>query len=1827
MSALTVVQTFIKTVTVSESINDLKVHFIFPKLVIIEDKRKIIIVDITHEIGDEVNKTGVFELKYDVTDGVLQDHFLWLTVTSNEFYVVNVFKNILIKISSDNYANYDIQHIVKEGNNLVLISKSGECLAAPFTTEELDNKIKSGEKEITVTLEKLNVCRFVSKPQFNMTLLNGINAYLDVGKIILECIITGTKDVLHANIHLEYMVPWGNAVVLGNKNNMWIHDLNDFKTTFEFPNVESKYYPVAATNETLYYLLWDEDKIQVYSASISQAQHDSLELSSGDVKTSKYSQDALKIQLNTVIESALSNVKPGQVLPQLHTLFNSITDYDFLINAAIKLCQQNILYKAIVYPLQTKIFNENNKHLINLINDLSNKIDLLEYIMFRGDNLYADCNLFEKNFIQLCILFISKSDLDLATICWLKYSELKLGFEHNDILSILKAIPCNIKMGALVIWLHNFVTSVLEENPFYIDLFVKWTTERVFYLEQSPYWPKIGLKFIQEVIIVLENSVKTISIRPTSLDDLDVLKGHINYVIELKEKYKINMMLSELSAQHPTEVALIMLRRCYTEDLRDFLQNNLPSYASRYLFEIDDILYSFIESEATFSGGSVDGVRLQMLLNAFRSVSRKLDCLLQVLKVLDVPWDNIILDIAVTAAASATKDFTVTDTDKILAQEIHNEINYAKVKVLLKKYNFPLTCTNYNLVLHKITDATSVDVNDLKVITGNLPTYANISHILYIDKCLQNCETKQALNYFKELSSKEKRILLKTMINKYELIVVSGTCNNVLERNYLDFLKATQLVDNIQMKAMENLYYLKNSYDITLSINEMYIENCIADKVDIWIQNNGYSISSDFGRCLLQLTNKDWLRKTPLALLRRSSTSQKVREVIECMLTCKSNNLVMISIFKSFKDGNNSKLLIECSNILSELASNCDEECIHFLMNKISMLNSLINTNIVLKNLSVAWKFHYIFLPITSVGALNDLIDFYDEIFSDQMNLENEISYIANRNDFIPFRIISFLLTVSFESKMNLFDDVLNTRDRLVKKLLAKITSSQELDSMLLTILLIIQSNFEDTDDKMWILETLRGQTETLTPSIMCYLSASVIKTVFGSSAMLPQQLITYPPKFILKSKFDIELSEVALPPGCEETWEAKIFLFHVLKQNPNTTMDRLFDLCRSLKVLFSEGLSLLLISILTNWDLRYKLSDNDLDCRELKLENNETELISKCSIIWESIDNKNLIKDVLSDFWKKGEVLLHGSVISINPYYYEVYSCIYYLLFGSRAELRINKEYLLLNFLKYYKRKGMPKQYEFEMFSVKGLFPEIGFHRLPFHLFMREDMWSHLKSEITLETYEKWLPIVAILSLDNDLQTAKDMICSNAVKQTMTTRTKCQDTDKNSKENELWRLTPQEEPLLRTAHKCVRHIANMEWAAACLFYVLQGCARGVDQVAAAHLCYQFSQHWAAQQPVNRAVRQMERLYSTLSTRHALHKICWTCEEFIRLSSEPTQLIQALYLHPQFIDKIALHDVNRAVNEIADKNNINISSIRIQILENILEKPQMDNNFSPGLNTRELITAKYILKATCPKMGAIYLSRIVFDDEYGFNKCKKLRAFQCLMSVVDPNTAVKVTNYERESLWCSLLELLYTVKLEKIDMPWVVATFVQDKTLAIRQLLQVASGNAEGLKIAAELARRYGDAKIIHDLIPLLLQASLHEEIIPLLLKSFYPLDDVISTAWRAVMLTPFQRADYPITERQRKKCINVLNLLPVCPLIKDEDLVEIWKNCIRCKCLGLGCLVLPYMSAQTRQKLTEIQKIDKRNLVIGLKNLQTESYLVSGAMVVVENMGSKPYR
>ncbi|CAK1544625.1 unnamed protein product [Leptosia nina] len=1478
----------IKKIKLQKEINHLRAHLVYPKVVVFEDSMCIFVVDLI--CVNTTSEQELFTFDSEIVQYVFDEDFLWLVLKSSEVYVISLLLNSALKIVISNFANYKISGFEKDDNNIVLVSVSGERLVTPLSKKELCIEFENGVKELQVSLQK-NLqsykCNSV-RAQYN----NGLYVCAHDRSLSLTCPVTGITDKLPMPEDIDYIVPWEDAAVVSSKQQMWLLD-SHFNKLYDFEKINSQYIPLGSNENVFYYASWDTN-VQFYSSSLKNI--DSQDYQSTNISTRPETcQNILQAELKALVQEALESDEVKE-LQQFHKLFSDVEDLLFLIGLASKLCKHKISYKPILCSIQKRVFLSENITVINAFHEIMIKLDLLEYIYFRAITHYSDVDIFKMNIIEICELFVSKSDLDLASICWLKFLKLNMTPSSEDILKILYAIPVNIKLGALVIWLRNFFPSLLDHNPFNIDLVAKWTTDRIFSLEQSTFWPKIGLKYVEAIIDVLESSQKTITIRPISIDDLDVIKDHIKYIMELKDRYKINMLISEVTSQSPTEVALIMLRRCYTEDLELFLRDNLSAFANRYQFDLDVTIRSFIEMQTASSGGSVDGLRLEILLNAIHSLTNRLECLLLVLKYLDVPWDNKVTSIAKSVAALPATDFTLTESDRNLAQAVYEELRDAQFKVILKKYNFPSHSFDYTSVIHKLISANNFDLDDLTTMITYVPTHSvYYANLLYIDKCLKLNETKVALEYFNALSNREKKILIKSVVNQYEQIIISSS-NKGLERNYLDFLKGSHYYSVGQINTFEKMYHLKHSYNATAQLNELcneeyYDYELNRLKTNCNINNSGRS------RCMAYLVRHDFtnsLYSNLETLLHKTSTNQAVRTIIEQLICFQLRDSSSREIINMFKNNQNEKLLLLSQGVLCDVIWNCPEECLHLMADIMSMLNTITNVSTVMKHLSIIWKFNYVFLPMSSGAALHRLVDFYVN--------NNNNSVHCDESDVLTLRLITKTLVQNFFKQQGDNKHLVQLAEKVALKLLHKVVTCQDLDQVTLTSLLLqIINHPEIISDKTNLLDILRGRCENFSPSIMYYLSSPAIRQTFSFDNAIPGNTLTYPPQYILKSKFKFDLEEIALPDCTEQTWDEKLLLFCILKKNPDTTFERLVDLCQTLNVNINDGLSLLLISLLINWDLQYKISVDDLGCRHINLENKENELVSKCLTIWQNIQNKDFLKDVLKDFWKNGEVAIHGFVISINPYFYEVLLCIYYLLVSSHSEHKYLNEYFILNFLKEYQRKGAPKQYEFELFSVKGLFPEIGHYRLPFHLFMRDDMWANFKTEITLETYERWLPVVGCLSLNADTQTAKDMICSNAVKQTMTSRESNNAT--HNREKGIWKLISTEEPLLRTAHRCVRHIANMEWAGACLFYVLQGCARGADQVAAAQLCYQFTQRWAAVQPGNRAVRQMERQHSTLSTRHALHKIDWASEEFICLITEPTRLIHSLYMHPNFVEK------------------------------------------------------------------------------------------------------------------------------------------------------------------------------------------------------------------------------------------------------------------------------------------------------------------------------------
>lgn len=252
----------LKKLDASRKFEELHAELLYPKLVIFEDYHNFRIVDLNpkEESGD---LNIAFNFEHEILDTTLQDHLLWIILKSGEIFITDILKGAQSKIRLDNYTKYQINRLQNDDHKVYFFSEGGECLYAPLSVLELDEKINKGASEISVTLEKTRLRCANSEHGAKKQLFNGHYLFVEKGEIIVECPLTGLQETISINADIEKIVPWGELVVLSSKERMWAVNLTDSNVYYTFENTEhsENYYPLAVHNNGFYYFLWTELKV------------------------------------------------------------------------------------------------------------------------------------------------------------------------------------------------------------------------------------------------------------------------------------------------------------------------------------------------------------------------------------------------------------------------------------------------------------------------------------------------------------------------------------------------------------------------------------------------------------------------------------------------------------------------------------------------------------------------------------------------------------------------------------------------------------------------------------------------------------------------------------------------------------------------------------------------------------------------------------------------------------------------------------------------------------------------------------------------------------------------------------------------------------------------------------------------------------------------------------------------------------------------------------------------------------------------------------------------------------------------------------------------------------------------------------------------------------------------------------------------------------------------------------------------------------------------------------------------------------------------------
>lgn len=244
----------VKQVELCQDAKTLEATFYYPKIIFVENKNTIHIVDLLN--GEE----DVIKLGEDVVDKANQGNFLWLILKSHQIKVIDVLSGSQMSVVVD---GYKICKIIHDTTNMLLMSESGESYEIPYGTEQLMEKFKEGTPKEVANLTKSQIFkRALDIGVLNISSWNGLTILKNEdSKLLMKCPVTGLHESVSLSVPLQHAVCWDDLLVLAHDQNMWIVDCKGAEKLFEFENNGAKYYPVAVHKNALYYISWSHSQV------------------------------------------------------------------------------------------------------------------------------------------------------------------------------------------------------------------------------------------------------------------------------------------------------------------------------------------------------------------------------------------------------------------------------------------------------------------------------------------------------------------------------------------------------------------------------------------------------------------------------------------------------------------------------------------------------------------------------------------------------------------------------------------------------------------------------------------------------------------------------------------------------------------------------------------------------------------------------------------------------------------------------------------------------------------------------------------------------------------------------------------------------------------------------------------------------------------------------------------------------------------------------------------------------------------------------------------------------------------------------------------------------------------------------------------------------------------------------------------------------------------------------------------------------------------------------------------------------------------------------
>ncbi|CAG9834311.1 unnamed protein product [Diabrotica balteata] len=643
--------------------------------------------------------------------------------------------------------------------------------------------------------------------------------------------------------------------------------------------------------------------------------------------------------------------------------------------------------------------------------------------------------------------------------------------------------------------------------------------------------------------------------------------------------------------------------------------------------------------------------------------------------------------------------------------------------------------------------------------------------------------------------------------------------------------------------------------------------------------------------------------------------------------------------------------------------------------------------------------------------------------------------------------------------------------------------------------------------------------------------------------------------------------------------------------------------------------------SSLVNWKPEYEIKSQQ-GRKTIIMKHDEDALHKVCQDIIRVIGDSEK-KSVL----KSMEIMLK----EVNFYHYEVFHTIYKIL--ENNQLLTNSQYsVMLGFLKSYTRFQSPSQREKEEWYIT--FPDtqvldpLSEYRLPFSkILFTSDIWSILRPEISLKSYELWFAATKMLK-----HLKVDDICVYAVKQVATSDILGKEKSKD------WLLYSKFDDLFEEVDRCVQHISDLERATSVVYHLMNYIPDGADKVKAAMLSFKYVTAYRNNHmndgEVERAFIKVKNKYFGLSVCHILHRFNLAKESYLKLVTQPNSLIEALYMDsriPKYAGTFCFEysDINNAVDSLCELFNLDVQEIRKDLLHRWLNSSYLELDMdtscfmpnmssAPKINNDEdyLKRAIYICSSGDPKDWQSYLLGVGVneedeDEEGKQNKFSfKAKALKCFCAIADEETIVTLTKLSYNEFLNYIDKLTLLSDLESLGIFLSVETLQQyNKKELLKKLSNI--GKPLAIKCMGALCITYLlEENSYWDYI---VKSSIKLEMIEELKIYVEYLKNkrdkkLYINAWQAIIDKSFHQISNIPDENLERALVNNFLTIQSCPVSFSLNFDKIIQTCVDLGKPEFAALLLQYMSKdkqaalekdifQNPLKSSSLEKLKKKGL------------------------------